>query len=241
VWLDERAQDASASSHALDWASRLHLPLRIADTRGEQLGVAIQQFLRAGELCVFANEMPRRVKEEILFRSARSPSASLLVCPQGWQPMRRPLVLNEARRAGSRFMEFVGHICRAFDVAPTVLTIAGTEENARSSQKLASQILAAIPKSPDFDFLVGRDTNSAVALAARCRRCTHVLLERHTPALWSRWFKGDQFARLLDLPESLAFLAIPPLATLAQVPVSAPSINGARELADGLATERSPG
>ena len=142
------------------------LPLRVADARGERLGVTVEQFLRRGELCVFANEIARRVKEEILFRSAGSPPASLLVCPRDWHPMRRPLVLNEAGTSGSCFMEFVAQTCRAFDVAPTVLTIARTEEKARRSQELVSPVLAALPKPADFDFLVGGDTNSAVALAS---------------------------------------------------------------------------
>jgi hypothetical protein len=174
---------------------------------------AIQQFLRAGELCVFANAMPGAIKEEVLWRSARDPSVSLLVCPRAWQPVRKLLVVQEARNSGSRFLDFVVQVCNAFDVAPTVLTVARDEEQARCLQQLAAQVLTAIESPADFDFLVGADTLTAVALAARCRRCTHVMLERPGAAARFPWFRADTLSRLLDLSDTLTFLAVPSISS----------------------------
>ena len=169
---------------------------------------AVQQFVRAGELCVFANAMPDAIKEAVLWRSARDPSASLLVCPRSWQPMRRLLVVQEPRNSAGRFLEFVVQVCNAFRLAPTVLTIARDEEQARCLQQSAAEALTAIESPADFDFLVGADTLTAVALAARCRRCTHVMLERPSAARFS-WFRADTLSRLLDLPDTLTYLAVP--------------------------------
>jgi hypothetical protein len=176
----------------------------------ERPEAAIRQFLRAGELCVFANALPGAIKELVLWRSARDPSVSLLVCPRAWQPMRKLLVIQEARNPGSRFLNFVVDVCNAFRVAPTVLTVARDEEQARCLQQSAAKVLTAIESPADFDFLVGADTLTAVALAARCRRCTHVMLERPGAAARFPWFRADTLSRLLNLPDTLTFLAVPP-------------------------------
>jgi hypothetical protein len=181
--------------------------------------------MRAGELCVFANAMPDAIKEEVLWRSARHPSVSLLVCPRAWQPMRKLLVVQEARNSDSRFLEFVVQVCNAFRVAPTVLTVARDEEQARCLQQSAAQVLTAIVSPPDFDFLVGADTLTAVALAARCRRCTHVMLERPGAAARFPWFRVDTLSRLLDLPDTLTFLAVPPVLEPTSAETLKPSSN----------------
>jgi hypothetical protein len=177
---------------------------------------AVQQFVRAGELCVFANAMPDAIKEEVLWRSARDPSVSLLICARAWQPMRRLLVVQEARNSAGRFSEFVVQVCNAFRLAPTVLTVARDEEQARSLQQSAARALTALESPADFDSWVGADTLTAVALAARCRRCTHVMLERPSAARFS-WFRADTLSRLLDLPDTLTYLAVPSIGEPADV------------------------
>jgi hypothetical protein len=179
---------------------------------------AVQQFLRTGDLCVFPNAMPDAIKEAVLWRSARDPSVSLLICPRPWQPMRKLLVVQEPRNSGGRFLNVVVQVCNAFRLAPTVLTVACDEEQARYLQQSAAKDLTALESPADFDFLVGADTLTAVAVAARCRRCTHVMLERPGAAARFSWFRTDTLSRLLDLPDTLTFLAVPSVMepTLAQ-------------------------
>jgi hypothetical protein len=170
---------------------------------------AIQQLLRGGELCVFANSIRGPIKEAILRQSARDPSMSLLVCPPARQPMRKLLVVQEPRQSSSWFLPLVVEVCNAFAVTPTVLTVARDEQEARSLQQSAAEALTEIGSSADFDFLVGADKLTAVTLAARCRRCTHVMLERPGAAARFPWFRTGMSSRLHKLPDTLTFLFVP--------------------------------
>jgi hypothetical protein len=166
----------------------------------------VQQFLRAGELCVFASTIPAAIKEAILGQSVRDPSVSLLACPRRWLPMRKLLIVHQARNSGNRFLQLVVQVCNAFGIAPTVLTIARDEEQARHSQQSAVRVLAELESLVDFDFLVGVDTLTAATVAARCRRCTHVMLERAGAGSWFPWFRTDVLSRL---PDTFTFLSAP--------------------------------
>jgi hypothetical protein len=188
--------------------------------RSGQPETAVERFLRAGELCVFANAMPHAIKELFLWRSLRDASVSLLICPRAWQPMRKLLVVQEARNSRSRFWGFVVEVCTAFRVAPTVLTVARDEEQARCLQQSAAQVLTAIESLADFDFLVGADILTAVAVAARCRRCTHVMLERSATSSRFSWFRADTLSRLLDQPDTLTYLAVPSIGEEADVQIA---------------------
>jgi hypothetical protein len=257
VWLDELVPDQGAFPHALEWASRLRLPLHgiawaapgmpaLAERlprpaascpsppRGMHVAFeayalacsakrvpwdlstwqgpftsGVQEFLRSAELCVFGNALPPAVKDELLRRSLRAPLASVLVCPRSWQPVGRALVLQEHRQPGSRFLDAVVEVCRAFEVAPAVLTLAPSEAEARRRQKFAEQVLAGHRLPADFDFAAGSDPVRAVPLVARCRRCTHAIVERRSSSPWWRWLWGDTFTRLLGIADSLTVLALP--------------------------------
>jgi hypothetical protein len=188
--------------------SAQRVPWDLTTWRGP-VSLGVQEFLRAAELCVFGSALAPAVKEELLRQSLRAPLASVLVCPRTWQPVRRALVLQEHRHPGNRFLDAVVEVCRAFEVTPAVLTLAPSEAEARRRQKVAEKVLAGHCLPADFDFAAGSDPLQAVPLMARCRRCTHVIVERRSNPPWWRWLRGDTFTRLLGLSDSLAVLALP--------------------------------
>ena len=49
---------------------------------------------------------------------------------------------------------------------------------------------------------------TAVARAARWRRCSHVLVEQRSLPRWRRWFGGDVIRELAALPDSPALVAV---------------------------------
>jgi hypothetical protein len=253
VWLDELAPQHGAFTHALEWASRLALPLhgvtatpggwggRMVDYhraegegpgRTERLEACatacarrsvswnasrwqgppadwVKQFLRPAELCVFGDALPPRLKDELLRGSLRRRDVAILLCPRPWEPVSRVLVLHEHRDPGNRFLDAAARLCQAFDVTPVVLTVARTEREARLRQDLAEERFATRRRPADFDFIVGCEVRTAVAWAARWRRCSHVVLERESAPPWWPRLRGDTLQRLLGLSDALTVLALP--------------------------------
>jgi hypothetical protein len=125
------------------------------------------------------------------------------------------LLLNQGLDPANSFLTSAAQVCRAFQVTPVVLTVARSEKEARLRQRFAEETFAAQKLPGDFDFVVGCDVRVAVSLEARCRRCSHVFVEKHNAPPWWRWLRGDVMQRLLGLSESFAFLTLsgagPPL------------------------------
>ena len=61
----------------------------------------------------------------------------------------------------------------------------------------------------DFDLVAGGDLHTAVARAARWRRCSHVVVPRGRPGVWWRWLRGETIERLAGLAAEVAILALP--------------------------------
>jgi hypothetical protein len=89
------------------------------------------------------------------------------------------------------------------------LTVARFEQAARLRQQATQETLASSGIGADFDFIAGCDTGGAVLSVARWRRCSLVLLEQHASAQWWRWSGGMAAEWLVDVAESLSFLALP--------------------------------
>jgi K+-sensing histidine kinase KdpD len=148
------------------------------------------------------------LRTELLYWSLHSPQTATLICAPEWQPMERVLVLDQSAAPATIYMTTVARLCRAFHCTPVVLTVARSEKVARQRQYLAEQALAAEELTGDFDVVIGCEVRAAVALAAQCRRCTHVVVEKQQAPSWWRWLRGDVFERLLGLGNSLTFLAL---------------------------------
>jgi hypothetical protein len=119
------------------------------------------------------------------------------------------LVVDQRCGAGDRFLDRVAEVCRAFHVTPVVLTVAGSERQARLRRRQAEETFAAWRQPADFDFVAGCDVRTAVACAARWRRCSHVFVERPRGPAWWRRLCGETPADLLGVSEALTFLALP--------------------------------
>ena len=238
VWLDDLAP-GGAFAHALEWAGRLSLPLHavtLALRTGRAIvpakilkacatacrrqgvpwdaspgpgGPGPEQFLRPAELGVFGDGLPPSVREPLFRQALRSPDAPVLLCPRSWQPLSRVLVVHQHRGAGDRFLDRAAEVCRAFQVAPVVLTLAGSEREARLRRRLAEETFAARGQPADFDFIAGCDVRTAVACVARWRRCSHVFVERPNGPSWWRRLCGDTLEDLLGVTAALTLLALP--------------------------------
>jgi hypothetical protein len=233
VWLDDLAP-GGAFAHALEWAGRLgvHLRAEAAGTRAEAMqacaaaclrsGVpwdstperergpfAAGPFPRPGELGVFGAALAPPVRERFLRQALRQADAPVLICPRSWQPVSRVLVVYQHGDPGGRFLDGVAEVCRAFRVTPVVLTVAGSEREARLRQRRAEEAFAARGQPADFDFMAGWDVRTAVACVSRWRRCSHVFLERPRGPDWWRRLCGDTLEDLLGVSDALTFLALP--------------------------------
>jgi hypothetical protein len=233
VWLDTLAPEGGTFAHAVEWATRLGLPLRAAaaapagqltacaaacasrgvpwDAGSGQPPAAFEpgRLLRPHELAVVADALPGAMMGEVLSRSARLAAAPVLICPRSWQPAARVLVLDEQPTPGRGFLESAADLCRALRLSPVVLTVARAEQEAWEGQRFAREAFVAPGLAADFDLIAGWDVRMAVAAAARWRRCSHVFVGRRGAAPWWRWRRGDSVRRLLGLSDSLTFLALP--------------------------------
>jgi K+-sensing histidine kinase KdpD len=118
-------------------------------------------------------------------------------------------VLYQERDPNSPFIAEVLRLCRAFAVAPVVLTFGRSEVEARRRQHVAVEAFAAARAPADFDLIASCEVHTAVAHVARWRKCSHVFLAKHYAPPWQRWLRGDALQRLLGLSDSLALLAVP--------------------------------
>ena len=166
-----------------------------------------REFFRPFELCVFGGGLPTAFRQTLLARSLRTPQAAVLTCPPAWRPLSRVLVLNHRRRPGDAFLDTVASLCRTFQVVPVVLTVGRTESAARTWERAAEEAFAARGLAADFDLMAGCDAPTAVAHAARWRRCSHVFVERRAAPPWRRWLCGDVMRELANLSDSLSMVA----------------------------------
>jgi hypothetical protein len=170
--------------------------------------LCVNDFLNEGALCVYGQSLPPAQRDELLFWSLRGQSPASLVCPSTWSPLSRVLLLNQGKAPGSSFLSAAAGVCRRFHTVPVVLTVARSESDARSYQRLAQDTFAAQHLLGDFDFVVGCDVRAAVVLEAQWRRCSHVFMERRTAPPWWRWLRGEPLKRLLGLSDVLTFFSL---------------------------------
>jgi hypothetical protein len=228
-----RARESAEVKAALDACAVVCSRRQVAceaDVWDEPPGLAVPELLAGGALCVFGQALPTKLRAELLSWSFRSPRSATLIATRQWRPMRRVLILDQGGAAASPFLTSAARVCRAFECAPVVLTVARSERAARRHRGAAERALSAEGVAGEFDLVVGCEVRAAVALAAQCRRCTHVFVEKpHAPSWW-RWLRGDLFERLLGLGNDLSFLALPGAG--APLPPAAPAVGKATMTAD---------
>jgi hypothetical protein len=209
VWLERFDPCSAAFSHALEWASRLGLSLcPFALTNGQLLTDASKE--ACAEVCarkgvpwspaqpsysqclwVLGAALPEAAKERLLRDSFLQPDLPIMVCSAGYQPPRRILVVHENRDPNDRFLNSVGHICRAWQATPVVLTVGGTLREIQARQRFAEEAFARLGLAAYFDSIVGSDARRIAIRVAGWRRCSHVCMQKHKSTGWWRWLRGD--------------------------------------------------
>ncbi len=184
------------------------VPLDALTWRGRP-EAAVRTLLGPAELCVLGDGLPTRLKGLLLRESLQRPLTPALICPAPWAPVSRLLVLLRHADPVGGFLAAAAEVCRRFDARPVVLTVARTDSEARRRQAAAEAVLAAQGLAADFDAAVGGDARTAVAWAARWRRCSHVVVAKRQAAGWWRPLRGGRVEDLLGLSDRLTLLALP--------------------------------
>jgi hypothetical protein len=229
VLLDHPAPPYGALSHAQEWASRLDVPLDIltlSSITGDSVDVPDQgirpedlrvvepssiarELFQPGGLSVFSEALPARIKNRLLHSSLYSGQNAVLVCSGAYAPVSRVLILNATPEGAHGFLAAALSVCQLFELVPVILTVARTETQARRRQQLAEELCLVHRIAAIHDYVVGLDVGVAVNSIARWRRCSHVFVARRQAIPWWRWMRGDTLKELLDLADSLTFLALP--------------------------------
>ena len=205
VLLPEADRQGGAMTHGAEWASRLGAPLRKLERTSHRPLADVRRLLSPYELCVFDHDLPARFKESLLC----GPSVGgALICPKSWRPMSRVLVLNSHPRPADGFLDATAALCRAFGVTPVLLTVAGTETEARSRERFVEEAFARRGLAVDCDLAAGDEPTAAVVHAARWRRCSHCVVEHRPLSPWRRWLGGDVIRELAALPDFPAIVAL---------------------------------
>jgi hypothetical protein len=239
VWLDGGSVDESVFPHAMDWAFRLHLPLRAVVTAGRnqapvvekmkgwgsacaQRGVdlemslsleggepAMEQFLRPYGLCVFVEDPSSQLQQELLMRSAHKPDNAVLMCAPISVPMTRIMVLCHQSSPNATYLENVARLCQALEIQPIILIVANTEREAHLRQGYAEGVCNSFGLLADCDLVVGCDLRSAVSRVANWRSCSHLIIDRQNAGSWWQRMNGDLLEQLRRRSDSLSILALP--------------------------------
>jgi hypothetical protein len=144
-----------------------------------------------------------------MFRRVTVLSDDLAPAIEALAPATRALILNQFGGPSDGFLDTVVAICQTHRIAPVVLTVAGSERQARIRERFMADAFAQRGLIADFDFVTGWDVPTAVARAAQWRRCSHVFVERRAISLWQRWLFGDIMGELSGLSDSLTLVAVP--------------------------------
>lgn len=220
VLLDQQPPERGALAHAMEWAGRLRLPLRpvapatFDPPAYDAITRAARCLFQPHELCVFGS-FPASVRRGLLETSLRAPQTAVLTttAEKAVAHVSRVLILNHRRQPGDGFLASAAALCRAFAAAPVILTVASTAPEGRARERTAADSLAKLGVAADCDLAGGCDLPTAVARAARWRRCSHVLVERAAPA-WPRWLGGDVLRDLAGLSDALTLVAVPAAAAI---------------------------
>ncbi len=231
-WLEAKSGNDIAFSHALEWAFRLELPLRItaitnppvtekirnwneaAALRGVGIEMhltmartqgAVDQFLRANGLCVFSEASDAYLTPHLMRRSAQIQSICQLLCPRVFSPIDRVLVVCRDADWRAQYLESAARICQSLNTTPIVLILAGSECDAKLKQEFAEGIFHSRQMLADIDFVIDRDPVLAVNRIVSWRRCTHVIMSRSSR-------ESDSFQR--DLSATVSVLTLPDVLSL---------------------------
>jgi hypothetical protein len=167
------------------------------------------QLFRPHGLSVFSESLPPKIKNRLLDSSLHVRQSAILVCSGSWPPVSRVLIVHARFDGEDGFLDSAVPLCRLFQAAPVILTVARTESKARQGQRIAEEACLVHRIPAHLDYVVGLDVRLAVASIARWRRCSHVFLARRQAIPWWSWMRGDTLKELLDSADSLTFLALP--------------------------------
>lgn len=235
VWFDPQASEHGSWSHALEWATRLRLPLCVLAANpiacehvfpgatacalrgirwdfklcGNPPLADVSDLLEPADLFVFNQALPPVLRHEFLLRTVDQSGIAVLVCTTSPLPLTRVLMLDQLNYSGLRFLARGIKLANYLGAAPVVLTVARSERAARSRQQLIRRALGCCDLTVDIDFVVGSEVRAAVAHVARWRRSQLVVMEQQSAPGWWRWLRGNPMERLMDGLDSLAFLSLP--------------------------------
>jgi len=182
----------------------------------------------AGRLWVVSRRLPAAARRALVERSGPDCQAAVLVCPESIGPVRRALILNDARQPDGAFLCSAADLCRRLGVSPVVLTVARSERSAQRATARAQAALEHSDVSVLFDCLMGLGVRAAVGRIAHWRRCQLVMMNQgQTPSWWQR-LRGPAVPLLADWMPELSFLSLPSGITDERT-----SVPGAREPSRG--------
>jgi hypothetical protein len=170
---------------------------------------AARQLFHPRTMSVFSDAVPPDQRMNLLRWSLKDRCNAVLVCTRAYHPVSRVLILHQPGHAEPGYLASALTLCKAFQVLPIILTAARTESKAREGQRAAETVCYAERMAAHLDYVVGLELRAAVASIARWRRCSHVIMPRRQAISWWRWLGGDTLKELLELADSLTFLALP--------------------------------
>lgn len=232
VWLDELAPGGGAFPHAIEWACQLGWSLRVVGCPGNgrgpgdgakddclgrceticrQRGVsweAAGDGLGRDDLYVLSDALLPTLKAKLLRQALSLPGAGVLLCPRTRQSVSRVLIVVQDDDPASCFLDAAVGVCRSLAAEPVLLTLAGSEGEARRREQFVAERFARHQMVGEFDAVIGGDLREAVAWVARLRRCSLVVVERQAPSWWRR-LRGETVERLRNLAKNTSVLALP--------------------------------
>lgn len=231
VWLEDASSNESAFNHALEWAFRLNLPLRVAaitqppvsdriKSWGEKCALrgvalethlttartqgAVEHFLKPHGLCVFSDSADAHTEQDLLQRSARIPTLCQLLSAGATAPIGRVLILCRDTDLCVKYLESAARICQALETTPIILILAKTEYDAELKHEYAEGIFNASRMLVDVDFVIDREPRQAVSRIASWRRCSHVIVPRAADTLDSQVRELSATVSVLTVPINLS-------------------------------------
>ena len=203
IWLEDQRANEVTFLHALEWAFRLQLPLRVvaitsppvmdkvkawgelAELRdvaleshftGEKTQRAVEQFVRTNGLFVFPNPAEMQIPQGLLQRSAQTSSMCQLRCANTFSPIDRVLVLCHDADLRVAYLESAARLCHALETTPIVLILAESEYDAERKQEYAESTFHSRRMLADVDVVIDRDPAQGVNRVLSWRRCSHVMM-----------------------------------------------------------------
>ena len=175
---------------------------------------AIDQFLRPGGLCVFADPASSCVQHYLFDQSVCSPAICQLICSQTYASIRRVLILCHQPSISTAYLETAARICQALETTPIILILANSEREAQLKQGFVEGTCNWLGLEADLDTIVHQDLTQVVARVASWRSCSHLITARQTDPSREERPHRNLVEQFRDLCSTVSVLTLPEAAAL---------------------------